>query len=247
MRRGTVFIILNLAYGARSFLHMKSPSIFTIQLQAQKTASSDEKQLIEWAQEFLDTGTGFYSTLRPDLLDDDFIFRGGVVGPLSKRDYVRTMRLLGVADAFDLKSNAFGFTIDPEVPLSVRFFIRNRGEHVKPWQPWGKLPPIPLEPKPGRTNVVAPTETARLIFTPEGKVKHFATGLVVGKYEQNVNTNGLGAVLGLFNAIGYGQVGALALNKNVRDASNFFAEQLPFLDIPKTKTLPGDVPFWWVE
>ena len=35
------------------------------------------------------------------------IFRGGVVGPLSKTDYIRTMELLGIADAWKLQSNAF--------------------------------------------------------------------------------------------------------------------------------------------
>ena len=94
---------------------------------------------------------------------EDFIFRGGVVGPLNKNDYCRTMDLLGVANAFDLESNAFGFVVDPADPLCVRFFIRNTGEHTAPWQPWGELPPIPLKPTPGQTTVVAPTETARLL------------------------------------------------------------------------------------
>ena len=97
------------------------------------------------------------------------------------------------------------------------------------------------------TSVVAPTETARLIFSDSGKVKHFGTGLVVGKYEQEVNTNGLGAVLGLFNAIGVGQVGGLALSKQVRDFSNAAADQFEFLKIPKTKSLPENVPAWWKE
>ena len=49
------------------------------------------------------------------------------------------------------------------------------------------------------------------------------------------NTNGLGAVLGLFNAVGFGAVGGMALNKQVRDASNFAADQFEFLKIHKTK------------
>lgn len=211
------------------------------------SAAFSEVELIAKAKEFLDEGTGFYSSLRPELLDEEFIFRGGVVGPLNKDDYLRTMTLLGVSDAFDLTSNYFGFAADPDVPNSVRFFIRNRGEHVKPWQPWGAFPPLPLSPKAGQTSVVAPTETARLIFSDNGAVKHFATGLVVGKYEQEVNTNGLGAVLGLFNAIGVGQIGGLALSQQVRDFSNFAADQFPSLEIPKTKTSTEKVPAWWKE
>ena len=90
-----------------------------------------------------------------------------------------------------------------------------------------------------------------LMFDADGRVRHFGTGLVVGKYESQqkagVNTNGLGAVLGLFNAIGFGSVGSLALYKAVRDVSNEAADRFPDLNIPKTKTRAEDVPSWWVE
>ena len=209
------------------------------------------EELIELTKKFLDTATGLYSPLDAEQFADDFIFRGGgVIGPLNKKDYLRTMTLLGCADAFDLAHNAFGFTVDPDDPMCVRFFLRNRGEHTKPWQPWGAVPPTPIPPTPGQTTVIAPTETARLVFNPDGRVKHYATGLVVGKYEAvqgESNTNGLGAVLGLFNAVGFGAVGGMALNKQVRDASNFAADQFEFLKIPKTKTNEEDVPAWWKE
>lgn len=209
------------------------------------------ERLIELAKEFLDTGTGFYSACRPELMADEFIFRGGVVGPLNKKDYCRTMELLGIADAWRLQSNAFGFVVDPAEPMCVRFFLRNTGDHVAAWQPWGAVPPLPIQPTPGKGSVVAPTETGRLIFDSEGKVKHFATGLVVGKYEaqqgRGVNTGGLGAVLGLFHTVGFGAVGNLALSKTVRDLSNKAADQLPDLRIPKTKSNPEAVPSWWRE
>jgi hypothetical protein len=214
-------------------------------------ATRTSQELIDKTREFLDTGTGFYSGLRPELMSEEFIFRGGVVGPLNKKDYCRTMALLGIADAWSLESNAFGFTVDPAEPDCVRYFLRNTGEHVGPWQPWGAVPPLPINPKPGSTRVVAPTETGRLIFDADGKVKHFATGLVVGKYEaaqgKGVNTGGLGAVLGLFHAVGFGFVGNLALNQAVRDLSNRAADRFEDLKIPKTKTNAEDVPAWWVE
>ena len=62
-----------------------------------------------------------------------------------------------------------------------------------------------------------------------------------------MNTNGLGAVLGLFNAIGIGSVGNLALYQIVRDVSNAAADRFEALKIPKTKTKDEDVPSWWVE
>ena len=40
----------------------------------------------------------------------------------------------------------------------------------------------------------------------------------------------------------------MALNKQVRDASNFAADQFEFLKIPKTKTnVEKDLPAWWKE
>ena len=77
----------------------------------------------------------------------------------------------------------------------------------------------------------------------ELKVKFFTTGNVVKFGYEDSNTNGLGAVLGLFHAIGFGDVGNLALNANVRAASNFAATNLDFLKIPKTKSSPA--PGWW--
>lgn len=213
--------------------------------------STTSERLVELTEEFLDTGTGFYSGLRPELMAEDFVFRGGVVGPLSKTDYCRTMELLGIADAWKLEANAFGFVVDPAEPMTVRFFLRNTGEHVGAWQPWGAVPPIPIKPTPGKTSVVAPTETGRLCFDAEGKVRHFATGLVVGKYEaqqgRGINTNGLGAVLGLFHTVGLGAVGNLALSQTVRDLSNAAADRFEALKIPKTKTNDEDVPGWWRE
>ena len=152
--------------------------------------------------------------------------------------------------AVHLEANAFGFAVDPQEENTVRFFLRNTGEHVGAWQPWGALPPVPLQPTAGRTTVVAPTETGRLVFNADGKIKHFATGLVVGKYEaqqKGVNTNGLGAVLGLFHAVGVGSVGSLALYKVVRDFSNVAADRFDGLRIPKTKSRPEGVPSWWIE
>lgn len=209
------------------------------------TTASNDSTLIALAKEFLTTGTGLYSALRPELYAEDFIFRGGgVIGPLNKVDYLRTMRILSINDAWNPEPNFFGFTVDPDVPNSVRFFLRIRGEHVKPWQPWGAFPPTPLVPTPGQTSVVSPTETGRIVFNDAGKVRHYATGLVIGRYEK-VNTNGLGATMGLWNAIGYGGVAALTDSPQLRDVFNVLADQFPSLEIPQTKSVVEDIPSWW--
>jgi len=215
-----------------------------------RTETLPASRLIELTKKFLDQGTGYYSPVCPALLAEDFVFRGGVVGPLNKEDYCQTMTRLGISDAFRLEANAFGFTVDPSDPLCVRFFLRNTGEQVSAWQPWGAVPPIPIQPTAGRTKIVGPTETARLVFNPHGQIKHFATGLVVGKYEAqqaDCNTNSIGAVLGLFHALGFGFVGEIAFNAVVRDLANTISDRFDALRIPKTKTKDEEVPSWWIE
>lgn len=196
----------------------------------------------------MDEATGFYSELKPEFLADDFVFRGGVVGPLNKADYVDTMEKLGVYRAFNLEPNAFGFTVDPSDPLTVRFFVRNRGCHVGKWQPWGALPPLPLEPDPERSAVVGPTEAAMVTFEPETlQVRFFTTGNVVkfGDGLSGVNMGGFGVVFGLFYVIGIGDVGNLVLDANVRALSNWAANNVGALKIPRTKS--ENAPAWWTE
>ena len=216
---------------------------------AASPSSASSQELIAKTIDFLETGTGFYSAPEASMLADDFVFRGGVVGPLGKADYLDTMEKLNVYRSFDLESNAWGFVADSRDPRCVRFFLRNSGEHVGAWQPWGSIPPLPLKPAPGRTAVRGPTETARVVFDEEGKIRHFATGLVVGKYEAAAgacNTNGLGAVLGLFHAVGYGWVGDLALIGGFRKLANALADGVD-PSVPKTKSDASQVPAWWVE
>merc|ERR1719161_3071925 len=68
---------------------------------------------------------GYYGPIDPELLDEDFVFRAPVIGPLNKQDYVTTMRQLKPYSGFpDLSPNAFGFTIDPNNPYMVWNYVR---------------------------------------------------------------------------------------------------------------------------
>ena len=57
---------------------------------------------------------------------------------------------------------------------------------------------------------------------------------------------GLGAVLGLFHAVGYGWVGDLALIGGFRKLANALADGVD-PSVPKTKSDASQVPAWWVE
>ena len=47
--------------------------------------------LIELAETFITSQSGFYSPHNSDMFSDEFVFRGPVVGPLNKADYLNTM------------------------------------------------------------------------------------------------------------------------------------------------------------
>jgi len=180
------------------------------------------------------------------MLSSDFVFRGGVVGPLNKKDYCATMETLGVYRAFSLESNSYGFTVDDSDPFLVRFFHHNTGKQTAPWRPWGSFPPtsIPCTNK----DVIGPTETGCVKFSSSDptQIVFFNTGNVLqfGDVIDN-NTGGLGAVLGLFHAVGYGDVGNIALIKLVRDVSNSIGYKTNA--VPLTKSREEDIPSWYVE
>ena len=200
---------------------------------------------ISLAQDFLSQGTGFYSPPTLSFLSSDFVFRGGVVGPLNRDDYMRTMTTLNVPGSFSLQSNAFGFVVDPEDPYTVRFFLRNTGKHESDWQPWGKFPPIPL--KRTGNEVLGPTEAGCVTIDPKEptKIKFFNTGNVLRFGSASSNTGGLGAVLGLFHAIGFGDIGNMALIKQVRDGSNWMGGLADV--VPLTRSKAEAVPSWYKE
>ena len=82
-----------------------------------------EQELFDITKDFIATKQGLYSEPDGSAYAEDFVFRGGVIGPLNKKDYVSTMMKLNVYDAFDLVPNAFGFTIDPDDPYILPIVV----------------------------------------------------------------------------------------------------------------------------
>eukprot|EP00468_Gymnochlora_sp_CCMP2014_P001138 CAMPEP_0167742800 /NCGR_PEP_ID=MMETSP0110_2-20121227/1645_1 /TAXON_ID=629695 /ORGANISM="Gymnochlora sp., Strain CCMP2014" /LENGTH=212 /DNA_ID=CAMNT_0007627067 /DNA_START=148 /DNA_END=784 /DNA_ORIENTATION=+ len=189
------------------------------------------------AKEYILNGGGYYSDPISEIYDDDFVFKAATIGPLNKNDYIYTMKMLQPHSAFDLEPNWFGFTIDPENPLKIYFLLRVTGKHTRPWKFSNLYPQIEATNK----EVSLPAEHAMIEFTPEGKIKFLSVGRVPYAFEGN--SNGAGAIFGLFFAIGQGELLAPAMNEGVRNFINFLGDVFPG-QVGKTKSKPEDLPAW---
>mmetsp|Transcript_15983 Transcript_15983/g.43997 ORF Transcript_15983/g.43997 Transcript_15983/m.43997 type:complete len:245 (-) Transcript_15983:36-770(-) len=207
-----------------------------------KNSLSDQK-ILELAKDYVTNKNGFYAPIDANAHADDFVFRGGVVGPLNKQDYCTTMKKLGIANAFDLSPNPFGFCVDPDTFNTARFYVRYTGEQVKTWE----IPGTPISIPPNSAPVVGPTESFCIQFDEVGKVKFLTISAPMLVGNPNPHTTGnYGAVLGLFVHAGLPMAAESAMNSNVRTITNAVADLLPTeARPPKSASKPEDLPSWY--
>jgi len=212
----TVTVILCLAHSYHAFSTGATSSPFLVRttfhsLAATTSAGEDtttiippieiadaNHPLIQLANEHIYSKSGFYSQYEESSFSEDFVFRGPYIGPLNKIDYLSTMDTFGIYKAIpDISPNAFGFSIDPLDPNRVWFMVRNTGTFTgEPGLGFGKGSYFP----PNGAALEGCPETFSITFDAERKVKHLTVGYVADRFQGN--TNGDGAAVGIFNAIG---------------------------------------------
>lgn len=196
-----------------------------------------DKTILQLANEFLHTGSGFYSSPRPEMLSEQFVFRGPVVGPLNKKDYLETMETFKIYEAFpDISPNAWGFSIDPVNDRKVWFLVRNTGTNT------GSLClGYGLTAPPSGNKVEGAPETFSILFDDDQRVKQLTVGYVADRFEGN--TGGVGAALGLIRVANIPIPGATS---PVFRALGWFSNKV--LNNPaKTASREEDVPKWWID
>eukprot|EP00873_Tetraselmis_striata_P004054 jgi/Tetstr1/424318/TSEL_014885.t1 len=162
-----------------------------------KTAASPET-LCKLAREFTETGSGYFSPYREELFADDFVFRGPVVGPLAKKDYLDTMDAFKIYKSFpDIQSNSWGYSVDPQEPNRVWFFVRQTGTNTGPIT-FGELFSLPATNKKA---MVGP-EAYSILFDDNQKVRLLTVGYACDFDAPNTNCNKFGAAVGLTAAVG---------------------------------------------
>mmetsp|Transcript_4518 Transcript_4518/g.13000 ORF Transcript_4518/g.13000 Transcript_4518/m.13000 type:complete len:264 (-) Transcript_4518:426-1217(-) len=179
----------------------------------------------------------------PDWWDDeDFVFRGPVIGPLVKKDLVFTLEAnADLSRAFpDLQANAFGFTADdPIEPNRVWYFVRPRGTFAGSF-PFPGFAGEVIEP----TNApyIGAPECRSVVFNREGKIVYQTVGYVVDRFTGDT-TGGRGAIFGQYAVMGKeidahpGAWSTVLLQK--------LGEYLP--DFPKSYSKREDLPEWWKD
>lgn len=203
--------------------------------EAATKAPSTSDALVAAAEEFINTKSGFYSPYETDAFAEDFVFRGPVIGPLNKKDYLSTMDTFKVYRAFpDISPNAFGFAIDPMEERRVWFFVRNTGTNTGPFGlGYG------LEAPPSGNAVVGVPEAFSITFDEEDRVKLLTVGYVADRFQGN--TGGVGAAFGLLRVAGIPLPGGFLYRAAVA-----IANRLPGATA-KSCSRREEVPHWWLE
>ena len=171
----------------------------TTKKEAPPIPSSSQSPLIELANEIIYTKSGFYSDYDESVFSEDFVFRGPYIGPLNKKDYLATMDTFKIYEGIpDISPNAWGFSIDPQDPDRVWLMVRNTGTFTgEAGIGLGNGQSI----KPNGAKLEGCPETFSLTFDENRKLKYLTVGYVADRFQGN--TNGTGAAVGIFNAIGF--------------------------------------------
>ena len=206
------------------------------QQQGQLFALSHD-ELISLTKEYL-------NNLSPDYWDDDeFVFRGPVIGPLVKKDIINTVGSVTPEDSFtNFTSNAFGFSVDPIEPNRVWWFERARGTFSRPYDH-----PVFGLIEPNNKDVIAPPEARSVIWKESNKkIKYMSVGYVTDRFT-NDTTNGMGAIFGLMHHMG------IQIDGDVGSPITVFLQWLSSVlpegstEIPKSYSNEDDIPAWWTD
>jgi len=95
----------------------------------------------------------------------DYVLRGGVIGPLTRKDLVETQKSFDLLEAFsDVETNPFGYTIDPKNPYRCFFFEQWTAKHT------GTLKAGPTSLQATGNSMDGPYSVTSIHWNPEGKV-----------------------------------------------------------------------------
>jgi hypothetical protein len=122
-------------------------------------------------------------------LADDFVFRAAFVEVLEKEKFVEALEGFNLEASFELKSQYFGWTVDPTQPNRVWVYNRQEGIHTNDF----------VGVKPTGKKLVLPPQSIHMDFNEDGKCKEF--GVYTVDRGQG-NTGGLGGVFAFFYGVG---------------------------------------------
>ena len=138
---------------------------------------------------------GFYSPVKREMMADDFVFMGPVVGPLNTVDYLGTLGVFRVYDAFpDVQVDMAPFTQDPHENKRFWSIIRVTGTHTGALDLGdAKVPPS------GKRMRVGP-QAVSVTFNDADKVVRMTGGYIADV--RDGETGDAGAMFAVMRAVG---------------------------------------------
>ena len=205
------------------------------------TKALKEAQVIEAAKEIM-ANSGYFDPIDKSLYADDFIFRGPVIGPLNRNDYEEVLEYFSIYKAFpDIDPNCFGYTVDPENPLKVWYFVRATGTYQKPiGGPLGAIV------KPNNEVYRGSPETWSLTFNENMKARLMTAGYVSDRFDTAATTDGAGLSFGILKTIGI-SIGYGPGNILLRFIQAINGPLVQAGLAPKAVSAPDDIPSWWTN
>lgn len=240
MKRPSPFSLLLVITGAAAFSSV-APLTRSRQSSSRCYARAPRaSELIKAADNFMTSGTGYYSPIDVNALSDDFVFRGPVIGPLGKDDYVDVLEYFSVYKAIpDIEPNCWGFSVDPQDPYRVWFFLRATGTYQ---QPLGGFLGNIASPPPDSREYHGSPEAWSLTFDEERKVQYISAGYVVDLFDQKATTGGKGLTFGILATLGL--LLPSGSGSPILQAIQYFSNAFPSV-FPKAFSDPSKVPSWW--
>jgi len=164
----------------------------------------------------------------------DYVLRGGVIGPLTRKDLRETQAGFDLLSAFsEVETNPFGYAVDPRNPYRCFFFEQWTAVHT------GTLKAGPTEIEATGNVMDGPVSVTSVHWNPDGQIVYESVGNVVDRHEGN--TAGKAAVFGLLHIAGLklpGSPGSPVLR---------FQQRLGHLlgQGGRSFSREQDVPRWW--
>lgn len=188
-------------------------------------------ELKRLAREFV-LNDGFHQPAKPEMLSDDFVWFGPIVGPLNKQDFLGTVGLFAVWDGFpDMKMSLSDFTQDPTEPNRFWAILRLSGTHSGTQQSGTGM----SFPPSGAALDVGP-QCVSVTFDEEGLVTRYTGGYIVDRRQGT--TGEFGGFFAVTKTVG-GFLPGMRLAKVL----NWVGAKLK--RFPKARSHEADLPTRW--
>ena len=203
-----------------------------VRLQAPAAASAlTPTELATKAREWV-LNDGFHKPAKQELMADDFVWFGPIVGPLNKQDFLGTVGLFEVWEGFpDLDMKLSEFTQDPAEPNRFWAILRLSGTHTGVQKGGTGLDYAPT----GNVLDVGP-QAVSVTFDEEGLVSRYTGGYIVDRRQGS--TGEFGGYFAVTKT-----VGGFLPSQRLAKLLNWIGAKLK--KFPKARSHEDDLPAKW--